>query len=640
MFPTQSKVYRSSSLWLLPVIALAMLLVGYAVFAASTAQAATPAGDFCIEGIVIDWEEHPLAGWEITLTADVTIPNSVPEVVGGISSTVSAADPNDEDDISEQYAYEHSNKKYKFQYPEDEADLQKGEFEFQDLLGVAGNYTATIESRPGWEGVTPTTLSFPIEVGEDGCVQIRFKMRQIVPVIVYKIDANHRPLGDWKIQAVPGPGNLFASAVQGTTATSMTTSTNPIIDEDPNNDIVTQTVTGTVVFSLTPGLWIFTEQAPKLDANDPRESYVPVVPPTARQELLIPDDLTAGTALTVVFKNELVTGCFVVRKTAAVTDAASPVDGGFGVGGWGFKLLRADGTVARQGVTDAIGELRFDDLPLGPYTLVEEDRPGWDEVSARELAIDVTGNMCDNPALTVEFVNAQDNSGFCIEGRKIDANGGYGIMGWEMTIEALDEGGALPVADVNDPNSDEVDSTTTNGIGKFRFDFLRNDYRVPGARYEVCEAEQDGWLPHTPTCQTVRLPEWQGACVQLEDFVNQQVGHTESQDYGKGYDNRGYDNGKASEGNEYGNEYGKGGPESGPSYGRSDSSSYGNRDSGQGYGNNNAQCSEYYVVKSGEGLYEIGRQYNKTPQQMLDANPSVQDGDQMWVYEGQRICIP
>ena len=57
MFPTQSKVYRTGGLWLLPVVALALLLVGYAVFAASTAQAQTPAGDVCVEGLVIDWEE-------------------------------------------------------------------------------------------------------------------------------------------------------------------------------------------------------------------------------------------------------------------------------------------------------------------------------------------------------------------------------------------------------------------------------------------------------------------------------------------------------------------------------------------------------------------------------------------------------
>ena len=44
-----------------------------------------------------------------------------------------------------------------------------------------------------------------------------------------------------------------------------------------------------------------------------------------------------------------------------------PTNGVFNVAGWGIKLLRKDGTVARQGVTDAKGQIRFDGLPLGPY---------------------------------------------------------------------------------------------------------------------------------------------------------------------------------------------------------------------------------------------------------------------------------
>ena len=103
MFPTQSKVNRSSSLWLLPIVALVMLLVAYAIFAASKVQAQTPAGDFCIEGIVIDWEENPLSGWAITLTSDITIPGGITMSGGvtsatGVSTTISAFDPDDGDD--------------------------------------------------------------------------------------------------------------------------------------------------------------------------------------------------------------------------------------------------------------------------------------------------------------------------------------------------------------------------------------------------------------------------------------------------------------------------------------------------------------------------------------------------------------
>jgi hypothetical protein len=368
---------------------------------------------------------------------------------------------------------------------------------------------------------------------------------------------------------------------------------------------------GQAVFTLTPGLWIFTEMAPKQEMDEAPNAYVPVVPPGGRQELLIDDDLDpADEPLRIVFKNELVTGCFIVRKVGLIPDpdpdSTLPVTGlgdSFNVAGWGFKLLRKDGSVARQGVTDASGELRFDNLPLGPYVLIEEDRPGWDEVSPDQRDILVDANYCtEGNELVVLFENEQDDSGFCIEGRKVDANGGYGIFGWEIAIKPLDEGGYDP------------SNVFTDGLGEFRFDFPRNDYRIPGAEYEVCEQAQDGWLPHTETCQTVRLPEWPGACVQLEDFVNQQVGHSESEDHGKP------DHGKG--------DNGKGGPDGG-------------RYDGPGNDNGNGiKCTSYHEVKAGEGLYDIGAQYKISPQAMLDANPDVRKGDQLWVYVGQRICIP
>jgi hypothetical protein len=664
MFPTQSKVNRYSTLWLLPVVALVMLLVGYAVFAASTAQAQTPAGDYCIEGVVIDWEEKPLAGWAITLTSDITIPGALD---GNITTTVSAMEPAAADDDHNgqrpnsdgpsssghegkgapeaeygkggpeakgapeaeygkggpeakgapeaeygkggpegapsngpEAGYGKESGKPNFAYKDVNDELQKGEFEFQDLLGVAGTYTATIETRPGWEGVTPTTISFPIEVGEDGCAQIRFKMRRLVVVRVYKIDADHNPLGGWKIKAVPGPGNLFASPQ---TATTSVTGTAGITDTNgmtgTNGVTGTEAITGSAVFTLTPGLWIFTEMAPNQDADGPREAYVPIVPPTGRQELLIDDE---DTALTLVFKNDLVTGCFIVRKVGSVGEMPTPTTPtalleGYNVAGWGFQLLRADGSVARQGVTDGSGEIRFDNLPLGPYTIVEEDRPGWNELDAIEQDYNVTGNNCEPGDPVVVFTNEQDDSGFCIEGRKVDANGGYGIPNWEIALEPLDEGGV------------DVDNVFTDGLGNFTFEFAIDDYRVPGGLFEVCELEQDGWLAHTPTCQTVRMPEWPSACVQLKDFVNQQVGHSESQKEHNG----------GPEGNN--NEYGKGGE---PSKG----------------GNHDLSCSSYHEVKAGEGLYDIGREHNLTPQQMLDANPSVRDSEHQWVIVGQRICIP
>jgi len=454
-------------------------------------------------------------------------------------------------------------------------------------------------------------------------------MRQIVRVDVYKIDANHIPLGDWTIRAVPGPGNLFASPQEEETSDPITTTASTVITG------------GIASFTLTPGLWIFTEQAPEADRDDPNEvpeSFVPIVPPNGRQELVVPDDLDPAAVLQVVFKNELVTGCFIVEKLGLTDDPTDPdapvaaLGPSFNVGGWGFKLLRKDGTVARQGVTDALGRLRFDNLPLGPYVVVEEDRPGWDEVTDRSFDIVVDANRCEpGSEQVVTFENRQDDSGFCVEGRKIDANGGYGIAGWEMAVDPLDKGGFDP------------DNVFTDGLGHFEIDFPADDYRIPGAEYQICELEKDGWTANNPTCRKVRLPEWPGACVQLEDFVNQQVGHQSeyknsypdgkgSEYPSKGSESNSYQNGQQGGQDSSYQQGGQGGPQD---------SSYpqGGQQGGSSYGNSGQQCSTYHVVKAGEGLYEIGSQYQKTPQQMLDANPSV-SGDDLVIYEGQNICIP
>jgi hypothetical protein len=470
--------------------------------------------------------------------------------------------------------------------------------------------------------VTPTTITFPIEAGNDDCVKIRFKMRRIIPVQVIKFDANHFGLEDWNIQAVPGAGNLFASPE----------------DEDTDAE-------GFAFFTLTPGSWIFMERPPKPDKDEPRESYMPVVPPTGRQEIFLDEDNIGPTeTITVVFKNELAVGCVSVLKYMFIPPPTGPVSppitstvtaGGvlardtngvaanltsffdfWPIAGWTFTLERKDGSIARQGVTDATGRIEFDNLPFGPYTIVEENRSGWDEFDPgfRKLDFFVDDNYCDDivsgvpldPGFTeaVVFVNEQDDSGFCVEGYKVDANGGYGIPDWKIEIEPKDEGGFDP------------DDVFTDGLGKYRIEFPRNDYRVPGAEYEICEDEVDGWLAHTDTCQTVVLPEWpMGECIQLKDFVNQQVGHSESE--------------KGKDGPKGDGPYG--GPKDGPKDGPK---------GGPGMGDNAMRCSSTYEVKDGEGLFDIGKKFKVSPQAMLDANPDVRKDEHQWLYVGQRICIP
>ena len=585
MFPNHSKVSRMASgrIWLMSAVALALMLAAGAIFGFSTAQAATPSGDFCIDGLVIDHEENPLVGWQVTIT----------ESSGVTQTATSAAEPTDAQ---------------RKQVDKDKL-LRKGEFKFDPL--IPGIYTATIGLPDGWIGVTPTSIRVPLTEGKDGCVRIRFKVEQIKTVIVHKIDANHNPLSGWTIEAQPGPGNFFAIPQR-----------------------VDTSITGTAVFTLTPGIWVFSERQPKPsdvpdgESNQP-DPYSPVLPPTGRQTLDVKPD---GGPYTVVFKNEFMNnGCIVVQKYAladtsaitngygiTVTGLITPV---YGAGGWGFKLLRKDGSLVRQGVTEADGSLKFDRLPYGPYVLQEEDRPGWNELVPRKQDINVTSGQC----VPVTFENQQDNSGFCIKGRKIDANGGYGIAGWKITTDPLSKDGYEP-ADV-----------FTDGLGEFQINLPKNDYRIPGGKFKVCEENKDGWVPQSPSCQTVVLPKWPGACVQIPDFVNQQVGHSADGKYGKnGMDPKGGNNvmGPDPKGNNGQGNKGQDG------YGQGNMGQDGYGQGSMGQDGKGQSCQAYHKVKKGEGLFDIGEQYHVSAQAMLDANPSVARQPNFWVYVGQSICIP
>lgn len=623
MFSNQFKVSRKAPgrIYVLPAIAMALLLVVTAVFLFSSAKAQTPAGDFCVEGIVIDWEEEPMGGITVTLET-------------ALGATIAKQTKTNEDD--------------------------EGEFKFDPFdsnpngwAAVPGYYTATVTlPGPYWKGVSPETaynpptpenpqLVFRLESGMDDCAQIRFKLAEIVEVYAWKMDSNHVPLPGWTIDATPGPGNIFAEP------------------QDQNTTLdTTLSQTGTVkpaVFELTPGNWIFSERQPEPEGDHVRpDPFAPIVPIGGKQMLDVqPINYEVDPPYIIVFKNEFHNnGCVIARKYGMLEEAAPPeIDpveanqlldygadaqvpmttipglfdsqgdpagaGVYGAGGWGFALLAMDGTVVRKGVTDAEGIITFEGLPYGPYTIKEEDRPGWDEWTPRYVDV----NLIDGTCQVVEFYNMQDDSGFCIEGYKLDANGGYGLAGWFIDVDPLDAGGFDPADPAergdfyaDDPYFNESkEKFVTDGVGMYKIGFPDNDYRIPGSRYEICEDDSvDGWLPHTPTCQVVELPKWPGACVQAKDFVNQQVGHAEKAKYEEMQDNPQTMDRVAPMG-----PTGPGGP-----------------------GEKGVYCKNSHTVQAGEGLFTIAADYNVSPQAMVDANPEVRDSPNWWVYEGQNLCIP
>ena len=351
-----------------------------------------------------------------------------------------------------------------------------GVFTYENGSLVPGTWTFAVDVRgnEGWEPVTPASFDVTLAPDPDKCQRIRFKLRQLSTVTVTKIDIDHTPLSGWTIRAQPGPNNYFAVPVTATTG-----------------------ISGTAVFSLTKGLWIFSELAP------PGTRYMPIVPLGGRQELVV----QPPASYELRFKNQIFrTGCIDVTKVDVSAELRqSPVP----LPGWRIQVRRTDGSLAASGVTDAGGKVSFANLPFGPYTVVEESRIGWEPAVSSAQPITLTNVQC----VPVRFENRQAPRQFCIAGRVIDANGRVGLPGWKLTATAVYSGGYQPAEQISD------------GVGAFKFVFPSDDYRIPGARYKVCEEVKSGWAPHSPICRSVALPYTPGACVSVL-FVNQQVGHS------------------------------------------------------------------------------------------------------------------
>ena len=463
---------------------------------------------------------------------------------------------------------------------------ENGYFEFTGLS--VGDWEVAITAQPGWEPVPPYELVniVRLDMNAKNCAVVRFKLRYPVQVFVYKIDDNHQPLADWTIRAEPAYGNWFASPIEGVTDDSGL-AVNP--DEAEEGEVIDQP------FRLTHGKWIFTERAPK------GVHFTPVMPENGRQEIFIDASKTYTEPIILRFKNRIYdNGCIFVTKTDPV-EPNNDLLTGFGLPGWKMTVKRMDGTVVATGMTDALGEVRFNKLPFGPYIVVEEQKPGWapsEQTPATTMQVLVESAAGDenSTCARVDFVNRQ-SADFCIEGYKLDANGHIGLPNWTIKATPLAKGG------YPDPDLDKVDSdgdgdidnyltAITDGTGLYRFSgFPANDYRIPGAGYRVCEERQDGWLPHTAECFTVYLPKKPGACVKVPNFVNQQVGHSEASWHRPVY------------------------PPSGG-------------------------CASTHTVVAGESLFGIGNRYGVSGSAMLAANPWVNNRHNRYVFPGDLVCIP
>ncbi len=521
---------RQETPWRVRTLAAVILALGLmipGVSAFAQAQGPTPLDRICVEGSVINFDETPLgAPYTWTITYG-------PAGYGPAGATDTYTVTTD------------ANGQFSLPVPPPEG-----------IVLNPGVWTFSLNPTGPWEGVTPLTFDVPLGYGSQECVRIRWKLVRYVPVIVTKIDDQHNPLNGWVIRAEPARGNWFATPQEVTTGSGA---------NEP----------GEAEFRLTEGQWVFKERAPS------GVVYTPIMPASGQQTLNVVwqlDDQGNLKPIRLRFKNRVTEfGCIEVYKFDVFEESSMPLPG------WKITLKRANGSIAAAGYTDAAGLVRFTNLPFGPYTVHEEIRNGW--APASPTSVSVTVNNADR-CVRVNFINEQD-FGFSFVGRKLDANGHVGLAGWKIMITPLDAGGALPTNGTPEGSGAYV---LTDGLGNYRFDFPTNDYRVPGARYRICEEIKAGWLPHGPTCYNVRLPHQPGSPVVVKDFVNQQVGHTESKRWG-------------------------GSP------------------GGSG-------CRYTVTVRPGDSLYGIGAAYGASASAMLAANPWVRNRPHYYLYPGDTVCVP
>jgi uncharacterized surface anchored protein len=161
---------------------------------------------------------------------------------------------------------------------------------------------------------------------------------------------------------------------------------------------------------------------------------------------------------------------------------------GEGLKGWNITIMNETDTVVGNATTDDDGHYQFCNLIPGDYTICEDLKPGWANLTPLCIQVDLTANTSN-----VNFTNTQV---FCIEGRKEIGTTGIGLADWNITVK--DETDAV------------VGNATTNETGYYQVCGL-----IPGD-YTVCEELQSGWVNQTPLCQNVTLP-----CANLTvNFIN------------------------------------------------------------------------------------------------------------------------
>ena len=239
-----------------------------------------------------------------------------------------------------------------------------------------------------------------------------------------------------------------------------------------------------------------------------------------------------------VLHNSTATVDFGQRQNTRCVEGRKIDDEHVGMAGWAIRAQLVDGTGPIYATTSGVdGYFIFPALPLGSYRFWEIMQTGWSPVTPAEFEVPILepGDQCLQirfknrlgPPLTAStsttsylpMVAGQEGAyharqarlplaatatpvgGGCVSGRKIDVLQA-GLPGFVLDLMPLSGDGLTR-------------STTTNGLGDFRFD------GVPPGDYTVAEAPKLGWINVSPAQLDVTVSAG-GRCSQVI-FENRQA---------------------------------------------------------------------------------------------------------------------
>jgi PKD repeat protein len=298
---------------------------------------------------------------------------------------------------------------------------------------MPGNYTVCEEMKPGWTNVTPACVDVVLD-----CTNATVDFENDPPAETYCVEGFKRDictdegLSGWNITV------RNEAALEVGNATTNATGYYQICNLSPGNY--------TVCEELEEGWVNVTDLCHDIEITDSNFTQVNF------------------------FNTRLL--CISGNKTQSGT--------GQGLPGWNITVSPESGQVVVV-QTNATGVYQVCNLEPGNYTVCEEVKEGWVNVSP--ACVDVVLN-CENQ--TVDFENDPLVETYCIEGYKIDNCTGMGLPGWTIVV--------------NEDGS-PVGNAVTNSSGYYSVCNL-----TPGI-YEVCEQVQSDWVNVSPRCQYVTITE-------------------------------------------------------------------------------------------------------------------------------------